>query len=84
MDRKKKVKKKIKLKAVDEGRCLSVKLPEECGGLGYSVRCIYRYDEKEQKIFLSMWLLKDGIDDEFRINSQEIDTPVFSWSVYLS
>jgi len=33
--------------------------------------------KKSRKIFLSMWLLKDGIDDEFRINSQEIDTQYF-------
>lgn len=48
--------------------------PKECRYKGYSVKCTYRYDKKEEKYLLSMWMNRDDIDDDFRIDAQEIDT----------
>lgn len=47
--------------------------PEECGYGGYSVKCTYRYDKKKEKYFLSMWMNREDIEDDFRIDAQEID-----------
>lgn len=62
------------LKAVREGYTIKIKLPEECGHDGYSVRCTYKYKKAKGKYLLSMWLHRDDIDDDFKIDSQEIST----------
>ena len=62
------------LKYENKGHVIEIKLPEECGYKGYSVECRYQYDKLKEKYMLSMWLRKDGIDDTFKIDSQEIDT----------
>lgn len=69
---------KNKLITIDEGKCIRVQLPEECGYIGYSVRCIYKYDKENHKCLLSMWLLRDDIEDGFKLDSQEIDTQYLS------
>lgn len=62
------------LKVVREGYTIKVKLPEECGYEGYSVKCTYKYNKKKEKYLLSMWLKRDDVDEDFKIDSQEVDT----------
>jgi len=45
----------------------------ECGHENYSVKCTYKYNKKLEKYSLDMWLMRNDIDDEFQIRSQEID-----------
>lgn len=61
------------LRKFREGYTIRIQLPEECGYKGYSVKCTYKYNKKLNKYILDMWLMQDGIDDEFQIRSQEID-----------
>lgn len=56
------------------GQTIEIDLPEESGAEGYSVKCMFKYDKVEEKYILSMWLHYKGIDDDFKIDSQEIDT----------
>jgi len=62
------------LKLIREGYTVRIKLPEECGYEGYSVKCTYKYNKKKDKYSLSMWIRRDDIDEDFKIDSQEIDT----------
>lgn len=62
------------LKYENKGYTIEIKLPEEFGYRGYSVECTYSYDKEKEKYLLSMWLKGNGIDDRFKIDSQEIDT----------
>lgn len=62
------------LKPIREGYTIRIKLPEECGYEDYSVKCTYKYNKQKGKYRLSMWLRRDDIDDDFKIDSQEIDT----------
>lgn len=66
------------LKVVREGYTVKIKLQEECGYKGYSVKCTYKYNKSKEKYMLSMWLKRDDIDDDFKIDSQEIDTQYIS------
>lgn len=66
------------LKPIREGYTIRIKLPEECGYEGYSVKCIYKYHKKKEKYLLSMWLKRDDINEDFKIDSQEIDTQYIS------
>ena len=66
------------LKAIREGYTIKVNLPEECGYKGYSVKCTYRYIKSKEKYLLSMWLRRNDIADDFKIDSQEIDTQLIS------
>lgn len=66
------------LKPIREGYTIRIKLPEECGYEGYSVKCTYKYNKQKEKYRLSMWLKRDDIDDDFKIDSQEIDTQYIS------
>lgn len=61
-------------KVIREGYTIRMPLPEECGFKGYSVKCTYKYNKAKEKYRLSMWLKRDDIDDDFKIDSQEIDT----------
>lgn len=61
------------MRIIKEGYTVRVPLPEECGYLGYSVKCTYKYDKIIGKYYLSMWLSREDIDDDFRIDAQEID-----------
>lgn len=62
------------LKYENKGHVIEIKLPEEYGYAGYSVECRYHFDKGRNKYALSMWLKSDGVDDRFKIDSQEIDT----------
>lgn len=62
------------LRAIREGYVVRFNLPEECGYAGYSVKCIYKYRKNKQKYSLQMRLVHEDFDDEFKIDSQEIDT----------
>ena len=66
------------LKYENKGHVIEIKLPEECGYKGYSVECRYQYDKNKGKYLISMWLLRDTIDDRFKIDSQKIDTQYIS------
>lgn len=68
------MKRTLKPKYTYHGETIEIRLPEECGHRGYSVKCTYRYDKKIEKYRLSMWLHRKDIDDDFKIDSQEIDT----------
>ena len=61
------------MKIIKEGYTISIPLPEECGYTGYSVKCTYKYNEDIGKYYLSLWLRREDIDDDFRIDAQEID-----------
>lgn len=56
-----------------EGYTIRIKLPAECGYEGYSVKCTYKYKKAKEKYLLALWLKRDDIDDDFRIDAQEID-----------
>lgn len=62
------------LKPIREGYTIRIQLPEECGYEGYSVKCTYKYNKQKEKYRLAMWLKRDDIDDDFKIDSQETDT----------
>lgn len=62
----------------NKGYTIEIKLPEECGYKGYSVECRYQYNKSKEKYSLSMWLKVNGIDERFKIDSQEIDTQYIS------
>lgn len=66
------------LRYENKGYTMEIKLPEECGYEGYSVECRYQYDKEKEKYSLSMWLMRNDIDDRFKIDSQEIDTQYIS------
>lgn len=66
------------LRAIKEGYTIKIKLPEEDGYGGYFVKCTYKYHKAKGKYLLSMWLKRDDIDDDFKIDSQEIDTQYIS------
>lgn len=66
------------IKPIREGYSIRFHLPEEIGHEGYSVRCIYKYKKREEKYALQMWLMRDDIGDEFKIDAQEIDTQYIS------
>lgn len=61
------------LKRFRECYTIRIQLPEECGHEGYSVKCTYKYSKKLDKYILDMWLMRNDVDDEFQIRSQEID-----------
>lgn len=61
------------LKKFREGYTIRIQLPEECGHEGYFVKCTYKYNKKIDKYTLDMWLMRNDIDDEFQIRSQQID-----------
>lgn len=62
------------LRYENKGYLIDVKLPES----DYSVLCRYKYDKNKDKYLLSMWLMRNDIDDTFKIDSQEIDTQYIS------
>lgn len=62
------------LRVIREGYTVRFILPEECGCAGYFVRCTYKYKKKKDKYSLQMRLGHKDFDDEFKIDSQEIDT----------
>lgn len=64
------------LRYENKGYVIEIKLPEEYKG--YSIECRYQFDKTKEKYLLSMWLRRDGIDDIFKIDSQEIDTQYIS------
>ena len=66
------------LKYENKGHIIEIKLPEECGYIGYSVECRYQYDKEKEKYILSMWLKRDDIGDRFKIEYQHIDTQYIS------
>lgn len=57
-----------------EGYTIIIRLPEECGYTGYSVKCTYKYIKQKEKYSLSMWLMKSASYDKFKINLLEIGT----------
>lgn len=63
---------------IREGYTIRINLPEECGYKGYSVKCTYKYNKPKGKYKLSMWLKRNDIADDFKIDSQEIDTQYIS------
>ena len=65
-------------KVIREGYTIRMPLPEEIGLKGYSVKCTYKYIKSKDKYRLSMWLKCDDIDDDFKIDCQEIDTQYIS------
>lgn len=66
------------LGAIREGYTIRINLPENDGYKGYSVKCTYKYHKAKGKYLLSMWLKCDDIDDDFKVDSQEIDTQYIS------
>ena len=62
------------LRYENKGYLIDVKLPES----DYSVLCRYKYDKNKDKYLFSMWLMRNDIDDTFKIDSQEIDTQYIS------
>lgn len=61
------------LRHKNEGYVIKVHLPEECGFDEYSIECRYKYNKQNDKYLLSMWLIREDIDDRFKIDGQEID-----------
>lgn len=56
-----------------EGYTIIIKLPEECGYIGYSVKCTYKYIKQNRKYLLFMWLMDNKNHNNFNIAPQEID-----------
>ena len=65
-------------KTAKEGYTIIVKLPEECGYAGYSVKCTYKYIQQKEKYELSMWLMDGNGGHGFGTHMQEIDTKYIS------
>ena len=65
-------------KVIREGYTIRFSLPEEYGYDGYSIKCTYKYNKAKEKYLLSMWLRREDIDDDFRIEAQEIDAQYIS------
>lgn len=61
-------------KIIREGYTITIELPEGYGYKGYSVKCTYKYSKAKEKYRLSMWLKRNDIDDDYRIENQKIDT----------
>ena len=61
----------------NKGYTMEIRLPKD-KYKGYSVECRYQYNKKEEKYLISMWLLRDTIDDRFKIDSQKVDTQYIS------
>lgn len=61
----------------NKGYTMEIRLPQD-KYKGYSVECRYQYDKNEGKYLISMWILRDTIDDRFKIDSQRIDTQYIS------
>ncbi len=59
---------------IKEGYTIRIKLPAKCGQEGYSVKCTYKYKKAKEKYMLALWLKRDDIEEDFRIDAQEIDT----------
>ena len=68
------------LKKIREGYTIRVQLPEECGHEGYWIECTYKYIKKIDRYSLEMWLMRNDIDSEFQISSQEIEKQYISSS----
>lgn len=58
---------------IKEGYTIRIKLPAKCGQEGYSVKCTYKYKKAKEKYMLALWLKRDDIEEDFRIDAQEID-----------
>ena len=58
---------------IKEGYTIRIKLPAKCGQEGYSVKCTYKYKKAKEKFMLALWLKRDDIEEDFRIDAQEID-----------
>ena len=58
---------------IKKGYTIEVKLPKECGYAGYSIECTYRYSKRIEQYILHMWLLRDDLDDKFKIDTQTTD-----------
>lgn len=65
-------------KTAKEGYTIMVKLPEECGYTGYSVKCTYKYIKQNGKYSLSMWIMNGKNHNNLSICPQEIDTKYIS------
>ena len=70
------------IKSRYKGATVEIDLPEECGYEGYSVECTYRYNKRNDKYLLSMWLKRNDIDSKFKIESQEVDTQYITSNKY--
>ena len=60
-----------------KGYTIEINLPKDKYD-GYSAECTYRYDKKEQKYALSMWIKRNDLDEKFKIESEKIDTQYIS------
>jgi len=60
------------LNVIKEGYTIRINLPGAYEKKGYSVKCSYKFNEKEQKYLLSMWLTRSDIDNDFKIDAQYI------------
>lgn len=58
---------------IKEGYTIRIKLPAKYGQEGYSVKCTYKYKKAKEKYMLALWLKRDDIEEDFRIDAQEID-----------
>ncbi len=58
---------------IKEGYTIKIKLPAEYGYEGYSVKCTYKYKKAKEKYLLALWLIRDDVEEDFRIDAQEID-----------
>lgn len=61
-----------------DGYTITIELSEDYGYKGYSVKCTYKYNRLKEKYCLSMWLKRNDIDDDYRIENQKIDTQFIS------
>ena len=58
---------------IKEGYTIRIKLPAEQGQKGYFVKCTYKYKKAKEKYLLALWLKREDIEEDFRIDAQEID-----------
>lgn len=63
----------IMYQIIKEGYTIRIKLPAKYGQEGYSVKCTYKYKKAKEKYMLALWLKRDDIEENFRIDAQEID-----------
>ena len=61
----------------NKGYTMEIRLPKDTYK-DYSVECRYQYDKNNEKYQITMWLIRDTIDNRFKIDSQKIDTQYIS------
>lgn len=62
------------LRPIREGYTVKFNFPKEDKFKNYSIKCLYKYCKPKDKYSLSMWIMRNDIEEDYKIESQHIDT----------